>query len=212
MAASPVTAHDEPPHLTAPTPERTSGWSMFWSGIGFALLLLLMGLATYWFIGRNWSGVLETDAKRVEFRQKTLADRQTEDHKLLYDAPTWQDKAKGVVRVPIDQAVSLTIAELQKTAPHPAYPLTQSPPQPAAAPTSPDKGGGTSAPGNNAVNPPASNPTVGQPSPAPTAPAPSAATPTPTPAPTVAPAPAPASPGDSTPAPTGPGTTPTGTP
>ncbi len=180
MAASPVTAPDEHTATTAHAPARASGWSLFWAGMGFALLLLAAGLLTWFFIGRGVGDFQDAEAKRADFRRKTLADRQTEDHKLLYDAPTWQDKAKGVARVPIDQAVTLTIAELKQIQPHAAYPLTQSPPQPAAAPTSPDKGGGTSAPGNGAVNPPASNPTLSG-SPAPTA-APGAAAASPVPA------------------------------
>ncbi len=139
-----------------------------------AVLLLLVGILAYVFI--VWGGVdhfTDADAARVLERQKILQDRNAEDYKYLHDAPSYFKKDAGLVRVPIDEAMKMTLADLQKIKPHAAYPIAQSPPQNSAAPTSPDKGAGQDAktPGKtNDNNPPASNPTVGQASPAPVAP------------------------------------------
>ena len=172
MAATPADTTPEDPAHTRPAPlPRPSVWTMFWSGIGFALLLLIVGLVSLWYFSGAENGFVDPDAKRVEYRQKVLADRVSEDDKYLKDQPSWFDEKKGLVRVPIEEAVTMIIPQLQADKPHPAYPLTQSPPQPAAAPTGPARAGNLPA-GNNAVNPNSSNPTVGQPSPAPVAAAP----------------------------------------
>lgn len=183
MAATPATAQNENA-TTEPHPVRRSGWSLFWGGMGFAGLLLTIGLLTLLAIGWKGEGSFtDVDTQREAYRAKVLADRVTEDHKLLYEAPTWFAKDKGLVRVPIDQAVAMTMPRLQSEKPHAAYPLSQSPPQPAAAPTSP--GVGSSDTGGNAINPPSSNPTVGQTS---------ASAPIAAPAPSAAPATAKSSP------------------
>ena len=175
MAATPATIHEETVQTLPPPAVRTSFWSLTRLGFGLSIFLLLVGLVSLWYFSGEEDHFVDADAKRVQYREKVLADRVSEDQKYLNDQPSWFAKDKGLVRVPIQTAIEMTIPKLLAVKPHPAYPLTQSPPQPAAAPTSPDKGGGTSAPGNNAVNPPASNPTVGQPSPAAVAPAPTAA-------------------------------------
>ena len=203
MAAMPATASDEPATTLPPPKPRLSFWTLFWAGLGFALLLLIVGLVSYWIFGGAEERFVTADAKRVEYREKVLSDRVSEDTKYLKDEPSWFDKGKGLVRVPIEEAITMTIPKLQADKPHAAYPLSKSPPQPAAAPTSPVKAGLPADASNNAVNPPSSNPTVGQPSPGPVAaPEPRAATaasspvpvapatPTPAPAPAVSPAPA----------------------
>ena len=219
MAATPATTTHEESLDTRPAPlPRQSVWTMFWSGIGFALILLIVGLVSLWYFSSKEDSFVDPDAKRVEYRTKVLADRVSEDDKYLKDQPGWFDQKKGLVRVPIQEAVTMTIPQLQAEKPHPAYPLTQSPPQPAAAPTGPAKAGNVPA-GNNAVNPPASNPTVGQPSPAPVAaapaPQPAVAKSSPVPVAPAAPgatastpAPAPATTGPTPTPPPAPGTTP----
>ncbi len=202
MASSPVTAEHEsasaaPPAVIAPA----TGWGLFRGALVVAVVLLLVGALAWFVFGIGTGDFVDSDAKRMLERQKILADRNTEDAKLLHDPASWLAKDKGIVRVPMDRAVEMTIADLQKVQraeqPHPAYPLKQSPPQPANAPTSPDKGAGAT---DATVAPAASNPTVGQPSPAPvTAPTPAPATsasnapaaPTPA-APASAPSPSPA--------------------
>lgn len=193
MALSPVTTE----HPSAPATPPATGWGLFRGATVVAVVLLLVGALAWFVFGIGTGNFVDSDAKRVLERQKILADRNTEDTKLLHDPASWLAKDKGIVRVPIDRAVEMTIPDLQKVQPHPAYPLTQSPPQPANAPTSPDKGAGAT---TAAVAPSASNPTVGQPSPAPV----TAATPAPATSASNAPAaPAnpPAAPAASAPAP-----------
>ena len=172
MAVTPATTlpEDHVPTRPAPLP-RPSIWKMFWGGIGFALFLLIVGLVSLWYFSGAENGFVDPDAKRVEYRQKVYADRVAEDDKYLKDQPGWFDQKKGLVRVPIQEAIDMTIPKLLADKPHPAYALKDSPPQPAAAPTGPAMMT-TVAAGNNAANPPASNPTVGQPGPAPVAAAP----------------------------------------
>ena len=47
----------------------------------------------------------------------------------------WVDKTKGIVRIPIERAMQLTVAELARKKPVPANPIAPDvPPAPAAAP------------------------------------------------------------------------------
>ena len=172
MAATPATTTHNETASTSPSPKpRPSVWKMMLAGFGFALLLLVVGLVSYWYFGGAEDRFVDPDAKRVEYRQKVLADRVSEDDKYLKDQPGWFDQKKGLVRVPIQEAITMTIPTLLADKPHPAYPLSQSLPQPAAVPTGPAKGGNLPA-SDKALNPTSSNPTVGQPSPAPVAAAP----------------------------------------
>ena len=177
-----------PPEREQAPPRLTAYGSVFFWG---AVLLVLVGLLAWVIIGFGVDHFTDADAARVVERQKILADRITEDAKYLHDKPGWFKKDAGLVRVPIDEAIAMTLPALQAAKPHPAYPIAQSPPQNSGAPTSPDKGAGQDAktPGKtNDNNPSASNPTVGQPSPV-------SATPTPTPKPAGAASNAPVAPG-----------------
>ena len=206
-------------HTPPPTPAAPPGPLKL--AVQFTLgvvLLLLVGLLAWTFFGAAAHNFLTADGKRVLERQKILADRQTKDHKYLTDRPSWFKKDAGLVRVPLDQAMKLALADLQKTQPHAAYPVAGTI-MDSAAPQSPDKGAG-SVPGVTA-NPGATNTTTGHPvptpapsatpalppgtqsgaqsspppggSPAPAAPTPSATNPAPTqPNPTATPVPSPA--------------------
>ncbi len=166
------------PTLTAepssPPARRSLGlWSLFWS----AVLLLAVGFLVYFVFSVGNSSFVSADATRAKEREKILADRVAEDQKMLQDQPSWFSKDKGLVRIPIDRAMSLTVTELAQVQPHPAYPISQSPPQPASA----LQAYGTLAPGKS-MKAPAPLPTgaqaAGSPAPAPDAAAP-AATPVP---------------------------------
>ena len=195
MAATTATTDEESARTLPPPMARRSFWSLTRTGFGVALFLLLLGLVSLWYFSDAEDHFVDADAKRVQYREKVYSDRVTEDQKYLNDQPSWFAKDKGLVRVPIQTAIEMTIPRLQAVKPHPAYPLTQSPPQPAAAPVFSAEAAKIPA-GNGAGNPPASNPTVGQPSPAAVAPAPTAA-----PA-TSASSPAPGSPAKATAIPT----------
>ncbi len=45
------------------------------------------------------------------------------------------DKAKGIYQLPIKAAITLTVKDLAKVQPHPAYPVVTAPAAPAAAPS-----------------------------------------------------------------------------
>ena len=193
------------PRAAAPGPLQTAG--QFTLGV---LLLAAIGLLGWLVFGSLAGDFKSADATRADERRKILADRQTEDYKYLHDQPSWFAKDKKLVRVPIEEAMRMTLPELRANKPHAAYPIDTPPPD-NGAPTSPDKGAG-STPGVN-TNPTASNPTVGHPEPTPvpnptpsqpasaksqteSTPAPTAATPTPAaavpapvPMPTATPAP-----------------------
>jgi hypothetical protein len=112
-----------------PRRQSVGGWAFSWG----AVLLLVVGYLTYLFLGIGGADFETADAARVKERQKILADRVAEDQKMLHDKPSWFSKEKGLVRVPIERAMSMTVTELSQVQPHPAYPISQSPPQPASA-------------------------------------------------------------------------------
>lgn len=100
------------------------------------------------------------EENRAKARAKKLEDAQKENMAAL-TTYGWVDKTKGVARIPVAQAMTLTMAELAQKKPAPANPIVMAEASPAAqAATSPA--------------PPATSPAAG------TSPAP-AATPTPKP-------------------------------
>ena len=177
------------PRATAPGPLQTAG--QFTLGV---LLLVAIGLLGWLIFGSLADNFKSADATRADERRKILADRVTEDYKYLHDQPSWFAKDKKLVRVPIEEAMRLTLPELQANKPHAAYPIA-TPPGDNGAPTSPDKGAGSTQGVN--TNPTASNPTVGHP------------VPTPVPNPTPSQPATAKSQTESTPAPTGASPTPT---
>src|SRR5260370_33494188 len=68
---------------------------------------------------------------RAEARAKKLKDARDEDAKAL-TTYAWVDKNKGTVRLPIDRAMELTVADLANKNPAPAYAITA--PQSSASP------------------------------------------------------------------------------
>lgn len=160
------------PKSSSPTyvrEERTRpaliGWVFFFG----VVMLLFVGLLAYNLVSWGTKHFQTTDEKRVLERQKILADRNMEDYKLLHDAPSWFKKDKQLVRVPISQAMALTIVDLSKIRPHVTdIPVTAQAPN--AAPQAPDKGV-ASPTGTQQANPPSSQPPSLAPTPPP-APAP----------------------------------------
>ena len=147
------------PRASAPGPLQLAG--QFTLGV---LLLVAVGLLGWLVLGSLAGDFKSADATRADERRKILADRQAEDYKYLHDQPSWFAKDKKLVRVPIEEAMRMTLPVLQANKPHAAYPIATPLPD-NGAPTSPDKGAG-STPGVN-TNPTASNPTVGHPVPTP---------------------------------------------
>jgi hypothetical protein len=99
---------------------------------GLVMILLFLGLVALLVVQR---GHVQTyDEARKEQRLKNLADLNAENEKILAEY-RWVDKARGIVGIPIDQAMNLALTELQSVRPHAAGPITN--PPPAGAPPPP---------------------------------------------------------------------------
>ena len=69
-------------------------------------------LITYGFVRvmRNYTATPELTAARAEERAKNLRELRAEENKALSEY-AWQNKEKGFVRLPVDRAMELTLAE-----------------------------------------------------------------------------------------------------
>lgn len=155
--------------METPSPTKRS-WPVLLGGF---VLVLLFALAVKALFFTN-PPVPEEDVARAAERAKAL-EEYTKQNAARLGAYGWFDKAKGQVQIPIEQAMALTVVELNNRPPAPAGPIN---PPPAATPAeaAPAPPAAAAAPAN----------------PAPPAPAAPAASPTPTPpaAPAEQPAPA----------------------
>jgi hypothetical protein len=106
--------------------------------LGIVLLFALFGVIVLAVVGPTPRGA-DFERKRANAREEKLKTLRQADAKEL-TTYGWIDKNKGVVRLPIDRAMELAVAELARKQPVPAYPIaTPAPPAtPAgAAPPSP---------------------------------------------------------------------------
>jgi len=157
--------------------EQLQSRTPFSTWFGVVLLFVLFGVIAVVIVGPAPRG--DTFEKmRAENRMKKLKDARDQDEKAL-NGYAWVDKNKGTVRLPIDRAMELTVADLANKKPAPAGPIAT--PAASAAPggaaaaspaptASPEKSGTpkpTSVAGQNsnaggqpaaAVNPPAVEP------------------------------------------------------
>jgi hypothetical protein len=122
--------------------------------LGVVLLLGVFGAIAVAIIGPAPRGD-SYEQQRAEARMKKLKDLRDEDLKALTNY-AWIDKNKGTVRLPIERAMELTIAELAKKKPAPAGPVAT--PVASAAP-------GGAAVASPAPSPSASATTTGTPKP-----------------------------------------------
>jgi len=142
----------------------------FGAWLGIVLLFLFFGVFVLVLIGLSPRGN-NYEAKRAEQRLETLKKVQAEANTELRSY-AWVDKNKGVVRIPIDRAMELTVTALAQKAPAPANPIET----PAAAPQqSPGASPGASPSPAVGTSPqsPATQTGASQPSATPTAPLPS---------------------------------------
>ena len=106
--------------------------------LGIVLLFALFGVIVLAVVGPTPRGA-DFEQKRANGREEKLKTLRQADAKEL-TTYGWIDKNKGVVRVPIERAMELTVAELSSKRPIPAYPIAtpaaQATPA-AAAPPSP---------------------------------------------------------------------------
>ena len=106
--------------------------STFSTWLGVVLLFALFGLIAVVILRAAPRGT-NYEKKRAENRMKKLEDAQKENLAAL-TTYAWVDKTKGVARIPITDAMKLTVAELATKKPAAAGPVAAESPAPAAAP------------------------------------------------------------------------------
>jgi hypothetical protein len=108
--------------------------STFSTWVGIVLVFAFFGLLTFVAVKASPRGS-DYEKKRAEARAKKLEDAQKENLTAL-TTYGWVDKTKGVARIPINDAMKLTLAELAEKKPTAAGPIVAA--SPSAAPqTSP---------------------------------------------------------------------------
>src|SRR2546430_6052285 len=110
--------------IGAQSPAPFSTW------LGVVLLFALFGAIVVAVVGPSPRGDTY-EQMRAEARAKKLKDARDEDAKAL-TSYAWVDKNKGTVRLPIDRAMELTVADLANKKPTSAYAITA--PESSAAP------------------------------------------------------------------------------
>src|SRR5437763_10281261 len=104
----------------------------FSAWLGVVLLFVMFGLIVAAIIGPSRRGS-DYEQKRAVNRQTKLQAQREQDAAAL-TGYAWVDKNKGTVRIPIERAMALTLADLGKKKPAPAGPIaTPAPQSPAAA-------------------------------------------------------------------------------
>jgi hypothetical protein len=89
--------------------------------LGVVLLLVLFGVIVLAVVGPSPRGD-DYEQKRAKSRLEKLKTLRESDAKEL-TSYGWVDKNKQVVRLPVERAMELTVAELRKKKPAPAYPI-----------------------------------------------------------------------------------------
>jgi hypothetical protein len=108
--------------------------STFSTWVGIVLVFAFFGMLTFVAVKASPRGS-DYEKKRAEARAKKLEDAQKENLTAL-TTYGWVDKSKGVARIPINDAMKLTLAELAEKKPTTAGPIVAA--SPSAAPqTSP---------------------------------------------------------------------------
>src|ERR1700737_136320 len=111
-------------------PIRTQSPAPFSTWVGVVLLFALFGVIVVAVIGPAPRGD-NYEQMRADARAKKLKDARDEETKAL-TSYAWVDKNKGTVRLPIDRAMELTVADLANKKPAPAYAIAA--PESSAAP------------------------------------------------------------------------------
>src|SRR2546430_6465167 len=108
----------------------TQSSAPFSTWVGVVLLFALFGVMVVAVIGPTPRGD-NYEQLRADARAKKLKDARDEEAKAL-TSYAWVDKNKGTVRLPIDRAMELTVADLANKKPALAYPIAA--PESSAAP------------------------------------------------------------------------------
>ena len=142
---------------------------MFSTWIGVVLLFAFFGLLALVVIGASPRGNTYEE-KRAKARVEKLQVAREETTKAL-TTYAWVNKSKGVVRIPINDAMKLTVAELAQKPPAPANPIATPEANPSGQGTAPAPPGASSAPAASAPPAAAKVPVSPSASPSPSAPA-----------------------------------------
>lgn len=94
---------------------------MFSTWIGMVLLFAFFGLVALVVIGASPRGDTY-EQRRAKVRAEKLQAVRDEASKAL-TTYGWANKSKGVVRIPIEEAMKLTVTELAQKIPAPANPI-----------------------------------------------------------------------------------------
>ena len=99
----------EAPTVYVPAPKPSMFWTVVW-GYGMLLAFLILGLI---FIGRDAITFQDAEVVRETERIKIRDEVAAASKKAMEEGPTWISKEKGVVHLPMDQAMALTIERLK---------------------------------------------------------------------------------------------------
>lgn len=105
---------------------------MFSTWIGVVLLFAFFGLVALVVVGASPRGT-DYEKKRAKARAEKLQALRDQTTSAL-TTYGWVDKTKGVVRIPINDAMKLTVAELSQKKPVPAKPIATPEAQSSASP------------------------------------------------------------------------------
>ena len=111
-------------------PIGTQSPAPFSTWVGVVLLFALFGVIVVAVVGPAPRGD-DYEKARAESRLKKFHELHDEENKAL-TSYTWVDKTKGTVRLPIDRAMELTVADLANKKPASAYAIAT--PESSAAP------------------------------------------------------------------------------
>lgn len=105
---------------------------MFSTWVGVVLLFAFFALLVCVVMGIS-PRTSSYEKARAKARMEKLQALQAETSKAL-TGYAWVDKTKGTVRIPVDQAMRMTVAELAQKKPMPANPIAPTETSPAPAP------------------------------------------------------------------------------
>ena len=129
---------------------------MFGTWIGVVLLFVVFGL----FVWVVFSAIPRGDTyeeKRAKARMEKLEQLQ-KDATAALTSYAWVDKNKGTVRIPIEQAMQLAMADLAAKKPTAAYAIATPTPQPAASAPPGTQPGASATPAASPLSKPVQSP------------------------------------------------------
>lgn len=119
------------------------------------LMLLFGGLMWMW-VAFGTRGFKDVDAQRADERYKIYDGVLQADQKTLNGPPSVLNKEQSKVRLPLGDAINLTLRDINANKPHAAYPVQVTNPAPNPAPPAdgkPSQGGQATNATSNANNP-----------------------------------------------------------